>query len=109
MKVERKTNFRVVITPRSLGDYGYVRVSDSFLNDTPEEIEQKYRKRCEQIVEDIRKHVDCVGFVEIQHDTDAVCSFCNTDWNQACCDGVPNCCQEAIDEHNRSLTPQHEA
>ena len=62
-----KTNFRVVIYPRRIGDYGYVSVRDDFFN-TKEQVEKGYQERCEHIMDDIKRHVDYVGDIEILWD-----------------------------------------
>lgn len=97
-KIIRKSNFRVVIEPKRLGDYGSVRTSDSFLR-KPEQIEKDYQRRCEDMVEEIKRHVDNVAGVEVEYDTEEVCGHCGYEWIVDE-DGTPNCCDEAIKEYN---------
>lgn len=105
MKETRNFNYRVVIYPRSLGDLGCVRMSDSFLVPDSTERERKYKERCDDIATDVKRHVDFAGDVVIEHDTESACSFCENSWEISADDtdpewpkGCPLCCQRAIDE-----------
>lgn len=109
MKQITKSNFRVVVSPRRLGDYGSIRVSDSFFGRDPKQIEKDYLSRCEEIVSQINRHVDEVGYVEIESDEQETCSFCGHEWSVSEDDkdpdwpkGTPFCCQRAIDEFNEN-------
>ena len=55
MKTTIKSNFRIVIEPRRLGDYGFVRVSDDFTGRDSKQIEKAYQERCEEIIEQIER------------------------------------------------------
>ncbi len=86
-------NFRVVVEPRSLGDWGWVRTSDSLFTKNEEDRQRQYRERCEEIVADIKRHVDSVGSVYVDHDTVHKCEHCGWAWteesatyNGGCCD-----------------------
>ena len=105
MKITRKNNFRVVIEPRRLGDYGFVRVSDTFFGGSPGRVAKDYEIRCEEIVDQVKRHVDNVGWVGIESDTEEVCSHCGSDWHVSTDDmdpefptGTPYCCDRAVEE-----------
>lgn len=105
MKITVKNNFRVVVTPRRLGDYGSIRVSDTFFGRKPEDVQRDYQQRCDEIVEQIKRHVDEVGYVEIECDTEDKCSHCGSDWHVSTDDmdpefptGTPYCCDRAVEE-----------
>ena len=97
MKITKRDNFRVVVEPRGLGHLGWVRTSDSFLY--PDEMERgkEYAARCEDICNDITRHVDNVGRVYVESDSQEVCSFCGRDWELDDDDGLPTCCNEAVE------------
>jgi hypothetical protein len=99
-KIIRKSNFRVLVEPKRLGDYGSIRTSDSFLR-KPEQIEKDYQRRCDDIVDQIKRHVDEVGDVSVDFDTESVCSHCGREWEEDE-NGEPVCCDSAIAEHNQS-------
>lgn len=106
-KIIRKSNFRVVVEPKGLGDYGGIRVSDSFFGRSTEEIEKEYLQRCNEIEEEIKRHVDNVGYISVEYDTEERCSHCGYRWEVSEDDndsdfpkGTPMCCQKAIDEYN---------
>lgn len=89
-KIERWNESRVIVDPRSLGNYGFVIMSDP---SQPDVRERRYKQRCDEIIEQIRRHVDNVGYVEREDITKAVCSFCGCRWtedtdnyNGGCCD-----------------------
>lgn len=88
-----ESNFRVVVTPRRLGDFGSIRMSDSFVCSDPEKAAKRYRERCEEIKAQIKRHVDEVECVEIEMDKDPVCQYCGEPWttdsdtyNDGCCE-----------------------
>lgn len=88
-----ETKFRVVITPKGLGDFGIIRTSDTFFYPDPAKRAAAYRDRCRDIEEQVRRHVDEVGRVDIECDREEVCSHCGGEWtepsdiyNGGCCD-----------------------
>ena len=84
MKIIEKSNFRVEVFAK---DYNW-------RNLTPEE----ETKACDDIVQQIERHVDNVGSVSTVWDTKELCEFCRYRW-EIDERGVPVCCQKAIDEH----------
>ena len=105
MKITKKSNFKVVIEPRRLGDYGYVRVSDCFFGRDEERIAKDYEQRCEEIIDQVKRHVDNVGWIGIECDSKEVCSHCGCNWDVSDDDsdpeypkGTPLCCERAIQE-----------
>jgi hypothetical protein len=103
-KIIEKSNFRVVVEPKGLGDYGGIRVSDSMFHKTKEAIEKGYFERCQEIVDDIKRHVDNAGYVNIEYDTEVKCSYCGYGWEIDPATNEPDCCQKAIDEFNNEKT-----
>jgi hypothetical protein len=102
--VVKHSNFRVVIEPRGLGDYGFACMSPRLIyGDGPEaekRMEQEIRDRCQSIIDDVKRHVDGVGYVSMEHDTQEFCPFCGWNWDSACDENSePGCCQAAIDAH----------
>ena len=78
MKTIKKSNFRVVVYPRTTA-YGFI-VADN-------------EDRCKEIEAEINRHVDNVAGVGIESDTDTVCEYCKSLWtedsdtyNGGCCD-----------------------
>jgi hypothetical protein len=89
-----KTNFRVVVEPRALGNIGYISMSDRMAcgNDLAR-IRREYEQRCEEIAQQIKRHVDNVASARVEYDEEPVCSHCGRDWteessayNGGCCD-----------------------
>ena len=48
------------------------------------------------IVEDIKRHVDGIGHVYVEHSQLRVCEFCGEPETNAVVDGLPQCCDEAL-------------
>jgi len=85
-KIEQ--NFRVVVEPRRLGNLIGIHVPDRWISD---DIDEDYKRRCEQIIDDIKRHVDSVGWVGLECARETVCEFCGSQWtettehNGGCC------------------------
>lgn len=110
MKKTTREDFRIVITPRRLGDLGWMSISDRMASD---DIERDTRERCEEIAEQVKRHVDNVGTVEVQFTEVHTCSHCFLTWEELTAgeaantftridehsvEGEPVCCDKAIAE-----------
>lgn len=58
--------FKLIVYPKGLCDFGTVRATDNLLYPDQEERKKEYKKRCESMIEDIERHVDYVGRIEIE-------------------------------------------
>ena len=96
MKLKHRDDFRVIVTPRSLGDYGGVITSDN-LGRSPDRVEIEYQDRCEEI-ERALKGTFNVGHVQIVCDTTYTCSHCKFTWEVDEETKEPLCCDKAIGE-----------
>ena len=92
-----KDNYRVVIEPKGLGNFGYASMSLGLLYgsgpDAQKRIEKDMQERCNEMISDIKRHVDNVGHVYIDFDQEYVCEHCGSTWteksstyNGGCCD-----------------------
>ncbi|WP_051878899.1 hypothetical protein [Streptomyces sp. NRRL B-24720] len=119
MKKTTRDDYRVVITPRRLGDFGWMSVSDRMASSDPD---RDIRERCEEIAAEVKRHVDNVGSVEVQSTEVHTCSHCDCVWEELSAvealmashrqdnhstEGEPVCCDKAIDEFRteRGLPP----
>lgn len=105
--ITRKSNFRITIEPKGLGNYGFATISPRLIyGDGPEaekRMEHDIRERCEEIIEQAKRHVDNIGWMGIECDEEQLCPFCGWNWENACDEtGAPGCCQAAIDEYEKS-------
>lgn len=86
-----RQNYRVSVEPRRLGDFGSVSMPDDFFCSGEEDRQRQYRSRCEEIVSEIRRHVENVDSALVECDEVAVCAHCGHDWtepgeyNGGCC------------------------
>jgi len=98
----RKTNFRVVIEPRRLGDFGRIKTSDTFVYgrglEAEARIEKEYEERCNEIASEIKRHVDNVGCTSVEFDQERVCEHCGSIWTEASQVYNGGCCSK--DEEN---------
>ena len=108
MKITRKENFRVIVEPRSLGDFGFGIVSDR-MGRTEEQCCKEYLERCEEIEQDIKRHVNNVGHVYVKFDKEEICSYCGYGWEES--EGEEDfekgslvCCEEAMEEWKNKLS-----
>lgn len=110
MKITTHDNFRVVVTPKRLGDFGWMSLPDDRASRNPE---ADMRERCQEIAEQVKRHVDNVAAVSVASDVTHTCSFCHYEWEELTAEqatdpgnlvdghsvaGEPVCCQWAIDE-----------
>ena len=84
------TEYYVKIEPRRLGNFGIVSVPDSYVSN---DIMKDYYNTCKDIVEQIKRHVDDIGWVGVMNESEEVCEFCGLAWtennslhNGGCCD-----------------------
>lgn len=92
-----KTNFRVRVEPRRLGDMSGLSVSDDFLySGTPAEkekrIQEDYEDRCNSIITEIKCHVNEVGGAYIEFDRNEVCEHCGSLWTENSATYNGGCC-----------------
>lgn len=92
-------NWHVIVTPKRIGDLVIASVPDSWW--TEKEQEQHLQDSCKQFVQDIRRHVENVGSVYIDHDIHEVCEFCGSNWAD-----YPECCQKALEEFEQEKNNQ---
>lgn len=92
-----KSNFRVVIEPRGLGDFGSIRASTSFFYGREPSEQARMRRdqedRANEVLADVKRHVDNVGSAWVEFDQENVCEHCGSTWteesktyNGGCCD-----------------------
>ena len=72
MKKEVKRNYRIVVHP-DITKYG-----------TDERIADRQKEACEEMLEQILRHVDSVNKIETEvvHDIVTVCSDCGVQWDE---------------------------
>lgn len=92
-----KDNFHIIVTPRSMGDFGGIGVSDSMLYaNTPTDQARRERDmqdRCDEIVASIKRHTDSVAHVRVTCDQEHVCSHCGASWTEKSNDYNGGCCE----------------
>lgn len=95
MKVTMKTNYRVVVVP--VGHPQHTPPLGLDRGIWQEQEEHRMKRRCEAMVEQARRHVDCVERVYFDYDRELVCSHCHGEWVELA-NGAPACCEAAMTE-----------
>jgi len=102
-------NFRVVIEPRALGDFGFGSIADWSVEPDEAKRRREYEKRCQAIAASVRRHVDEIGSIRVASDTVQECEHCGARWtedsphyNGGCCDKDEGAHDAAI-EHAESV------
>jgi len=110
-KLGMKDNFRVVIIPRRLGDFGGISMSDSFFYKQTPEDQKRYERdqedRANEIAAQAKRHCDEVSRVDVEYDQAEVCEHCGYRWGEERSDYNGGCCekdQEAEDARLIQLT-----
>lgn len=93
-----KSNFRVVVTPRGMGDFGSISVSHGLLYGSGKteraRAERDMQSRCDDIVSDIKRHVDNARHIEVEFDQDSVCEHCGAAWTETSNTYNGGCCSK---------------
>lgn len=96
--LSNKSNFRVVVEPRGLGDLGFMRTSAEFVYgrgpDAQQRIERDMQSRCDDIAADIKRHADNVGNVYVDFDQEHVCEHCGSTWTEKSASYNGGCCSK---------------
>lgn len=95
LKKVYRSNFRVEVTPRSIGNFGGFETQDWAVEPDDERRAQLYERRCKDIEEQIKRHVDNVDRIDIRWDEEVFCAFCGEEWVPSD-DGLSYCCDEAL-------------
>lgn len=85
-KIIEKSNYRVVVEPKT-GPHYFSRTQESILAEE--------KSACEEMVEQIKRHVDMVGRIDVEYDTEEICSYCKLQWEVDEQTGEPQCCTKA--------------
>lgn len=93
-KKTTQENYRVVIEPRRLGDFGLASVSDSMVTSGEADRQRQYKEQCEEIAAEVKRHVDNVGWVGVVSDEVAVCEHCGWQWTEDSADYNGGCCEK---------------
>ena len=91
------TAYWVEVEPRRLGALGVCSVSDSLLYPDDKERLDEYRKRCVEMLDQIKRHVDNVGHVCIKCHTEDVCGYCGARWTEDSDEFNGGCCAKDME------------
>ena len=103
-------DFRVIVEPRRMTDYGGVSCSPRLVyGDDMSRYARDMRRRCEEIAEEIRWHVDNVGGVYVEIPERWVCEHCGTDWTEDGANYNGGCCAADQDAYEAALNAEPQA
>lgn len=92
-KITIRSNFRVEVSPRGVGDFGQFHISGQTQS------EDDWERDCEEIASQIRRHVDGLPSgrnrgVQVEWDLNHVCSHCGYNWTENSSEYNGGCCAE---------------
>lgn len=96
-RATHRENFRVEVEPDTARVYWFKR--------TPEELERKIQGLCEDLVAQIRRHVDNLGSINVRWDDEHTCSHCGYAWTEQSTTYNGGCCDED-EKNNPNPEPQ---
>jgi rubrerythrin len=103
-KAGAKDNFRIVVEPRSVTNFGYVSASRGLLYGYGPEAQARWERdmqeRCDELIADMKRHVDNFGRAFVEFDQEHVCEHCGSTWTETSSAYNGGCCeadQEAED------------
>mgnify|MGYP007083421802 CR=1 FL=1 len=102
MKKTTYDNFSVVTYPRHLGDLGSCSVPDHFMSSSDDDRRTQYRERAHEVAAQIKRHVDNVGVVSVEFDTEATCEHCGAIWTEGDSKYNGGCCDKDVAEQDAS-------
>lgn len=73
---EIRTNYRLEVEPKGLGDFGAIRMSDGIIEPDPERRAKRYEEACKKMAEAIKRNVEGVEHVSVMFDTEYLCGDC---------------------------------
>lgn len=112
-KTTKPIEYWVRVEPQRLGQFGYGSVSDRLIEPDEAKRLEEYRKLCEQIAADVKRHADDVGSVTVQCETEEVCEHCGAEWtegemphNGGCCEKDAEVCEEYEADERATAVPR---
>lgn len=104
-----KDNFRVVVTPRSLTNFGFASFSRGLFYSGPnaqEQWEKDMQARCEEIERSIKRHTDNIDSIDIEFDQEFVCSHCGSSWTEESDTYNGGCCDQDVAKNPDATTEE---
>lgn len=97
-KLGNKDNFRIVVYPRSVTDFGSISCSRGMFYNYDSEGQARWERdmedRCDELIADMKRHVDNIGSVHIEYDQEEVCEHCGSSWTEDNSLYNGGCCEE---------------
>lgn len=87
-KLKKEISYKIIVEPRRLGD--------RLLYRDQEEILKAYKERCDEILADIRRHVNNVGTAYIEIETEEICEYCGYPWTEDSEEFNGGCCEKDL-------------
>ena len=106
-RITKILSYSVEVNPAPLGRFVYGGVSDRLIESDDAKRLKLYRERCEEIIADIKRHVNDVGCVALSADTENVCEYCGDVWTEKSQTYNGGCCDRDI-EIQEAVETKHE-
>jgi len=103
MKETRNNGCYVKVEPDAPIPFNFWRSNRPRLTDAEARVKyseyfvEKQKRSCNDIISQIRRHVDGTGVVSLKYDTEDVCSFCGAEWTEGDSPHNGGCCDKDIE------------
>lgn len=69
---KKVVGYRVIVEPRKLGNLGIAHFSDGMIEPDETKRLELYKRRCEDIASQVKRHVDDIGQVYVEEETETI-------------------------------------
>lgn len=95
-----KVNFRVEVTPRAPGDLGICFIGGQTRT------EEETRAICNDMIQQIRRHVDGIDSAVLVYDVEETCEHCGRQWTEGDSPHNGGCCDQDCEVFDRCEAEQ---
>lgn len=97
-KAGAKDNYRIVVEPRSMTNFGSMSCGRGLIyghgDDAQKHWERDMEERCDDLIADMKRHVDNFGSAYVEFDQEHVCEHCGSSWTEPGDEYNGGCCEE---------------
>jgi hypothetical protein len=88
-KISKRTNYSVSVEPRKPWIYDIT------------DLDEQMKSRCDDMVQQIKRHIDDVAWVGVVWETYNTCSFCGAVWTEDGNEFNGGCCDKDMENENQ--------
>lgn len=96
-KLGPKDDFRIVVYPRSMTDFGSMSCGRGFVYGFDDAAQARWERdmteRCNELIADMKRHVDNFGSASVEFTQERVCEHCGSRWTESSDQYNGGCCE----------------